>query len=487
MIGLPTETQEDIDGMIGMIEMALKKGREIAGNRININLGISDFVPKPHTPFQWPGQMPYEDLRERQNHLKKTFSRRKGITLKKQFIESSLLEAVFSRGNSDCAQLLEAAWKGGCRFDGWTEIFDFDKWLLASEKTGIDLYKYASRNFDINKELPWEFIDIGVTKEFLISEYQNAIKGKITQDCSYICCKCGLECKSRGKDEKSRGDLVPLRDSGTGLLATDSPLPATNLPRFAQLPSKVNLRVRFSKTGELRYLSHLEVMTALLRAIRRAKVPLTYSKGMHPHPKISFGPALPVGVEGTNEYFDIELPGVNPHCFASPLEIVKRFQGLSPGNAKHFTGQSEAVGVDIIFKINASLPKGLELLEASIVSKNRKSLDEFISRYEYKISIDKGMNISIDSFLNLPRYMISRGENVIDMKQMIEKAEISNGCLHLILVDANGAKVRLYEILKELFQKPVEELKSIPIKRVQLYGYTNGRWANPWKVEKYGY
>ncbi len=478
MIGLPTETKDDIDGIITMAELALKKGREIVGKRMNINVSVSDFVPKPHTPFQWLGQMSHEELRERKNHLKKAFSRSKGLTFKGQFVESSLLEAVFSRGNSDCAQLLENAWKEGCRFDGWTEIFDFDKWLLASEKTGIDLYKYASRTLDINKELPWEFIDTGVTKEFLISEYQNAIKGKITQDCSYICCKCGLECKDRGQGSEIR------------LLTTDNRQLTTNLSPITHSPKTTNsikLRIRFSKTGELRYLSHLEVMTAFLRAIRRAKILLIYSKGNHPHPKISFGPALPVGVEGTNEYFDIELPGVNPHRFASPLEIVKRFQGLSPGNAKHFTGQSEAVGA-ILLKINNSLPKGLEVLAVAPVSKNSRSLDDFISRYEYEISTDKGINRAIDSFLNLPQHLIARGGKVVDIRRMIEKAAINNGCLNLILVDTNGAKVRLYEILKELFQKPVEEIKSMPIKRVQLYGYANGKWTNPWKkVEKYGY
>ncbi|MEF9475800.1 MAG: TIGR03936 family radical SAM-associated protein [Candidatus Mariimomonas ferrooxydans] len=479
-----------------MAELALKKGREIVGKRMNINVGVSDFVPKPHTPFQWLGQMSHEELRERQNHLKKAFSRRKGLTFKGQFVESSLLEAVFSRGNSDCAQLLENAWKEGCRFDGWTEIFDFDKWLLASEKTGIDLYKYASRTLDINKELPWEFIDIGVTKEFLISEYQNAIKEKITQDCSYICCKCGLECKSRTENtappsrvEDSLRGKGGCESLGTRLgeppEATGFRVPGSE--RITHPFNSVKLRIRFSKTGELRYLSHLEVMTAFLRAIRRAKILLIYSKGNHPHPKISFGPALPVGVEGTNEYFDIELPGVNPHRFASPLEIVKRFQGLSPGNAKHFTGQSEAVGA-ILLKINTSLPKGLEVLAVAPVSKNSRSLDDFISRYEYEISTDKGINRSIDSFLNLPQHLIARGGKVVDIRRMIEKAAINNGCLNLILVDTNGAKVRLYEILKELFQKPVEEIKSMPIKRVQLYGYANGRWTNPWKkVEKYGY
>ena len=113
---------------------------------MNINVGISAFVPKPHTPFQWFGQEPFDSLRKKQGYLKKIFSR-KGINFKGQHVENSIMEAVFSRGGIECSLLLEEAWRSGCRFDGWSEQFDFDKWLLASKKTGMDLYSYASRNF----------------------------------------------------------------------------------------------------------------------------------------------------------------------------------------------------------------------------------------------------------------------------------------------------------------------------------------------------
>jgi radical SAM family uncharacterized protein/radical SAM-linked protein len=442
MIGLPTETQEDIDGIIHMTEMALRNGKKIIGNRVNINVGISAFVPKPHTPFQWLGQIPSGELREKQDFLRNAFNRR-GVNFKGQHVELSLLEAVFSRGDRDCVLLLETAWREGCRFDGWSEIFDFDKWVVASKKTGIDLYRYASRAFDINSELPWEFVDTGIRGEFFKSEYKKALQGEITADCENICCRCGLECTpthpspSRGE---GKGGGVSLGSES----AAYHPSKTTN---------SIKLRVKFSKTGELRYLSHLEVITAFLRAMRRAKIPLIYSEGFHPHPKISFGPALPVGVRGTNEYFDIELP--------ASINLPK-----------------------IAFKINASLPKGLEILAAAPITRNRKSLDEFISRYEYEITIDKAVNKPINVFLSLPNHFVTRGEKVIDIRHMVEKAEINNGYLHLILVDANGTKVRLYEILKELFHKPVEEIQTMPIKRRQLYGYSNEGWADPLESEK---
>ncbi len=451
MIGLPTETQEDIDGIIHMTEMALRKGKKITGSRVNLNVGISAFVPKPHTPFQWVGQMPSRELRAKQDFLRNAFER-KGFNFKGQHVELSLLEAVFSRGDRDCALLLETAWRAGCRFDSWSEIFDFDKWLFASEKTGIDLYKYASRTLDINTELPWEFVDTRITGEFLKSEYQKALKGEITHDCRRICCTCGLECE----DKTEIADWgMRIADGETLKSEIRNPKSEIKNTKPLEKPLQIKLRVKFSKTDTLRYLSHLEVMTTFLRAIRRAKIPLIYSEGFHPHPKISFGPALPVGVEGTNEYFDIKLP-----------------VSINPSN--------------IPFKINASLPKGLKVLAAAPISKNRKSLDDFISRYEYEITIDKAINKSINSFLSLPNHLVTRGKKVVDIRPMLEKAEINNGYLHLILVDTNGTKVRLYEILKELFQKPVEEIQTIPIKRVQLYGYSNEGWADPWRVKKYG-
>lgn len=457
MIGLPTETQEDINGIINMTETALRIGREVTGHRININVGISVFVPKTHTPFQWLGQTSYGELRAKQSFLRKAF-KKSGINFKGQHVESSLLEAVFSKGNKDCAVLLEVAWRLGCRFDGWSEIFDFNRWQLASEKAGINLYKYASQTLDINTELPWDFIDIGITKEFLKSEYQKALDETTTPDCRHICSTCGLGCKDRGQG------------SGIRLLTTDNRQLTTNLSPITHSPKTTNsvkIRVKFSKTLSLRYLSHSEVITTFLRAMRRAKLPLIYSKGYHPHPKISFGPALPVGVEGISEYFDIELSvSTNPHCFALRSKAV----GVNP--------------IDQLFRINDHLPQGLEVHTGTIITKNKKSLTDFISRYEYEIMIDKTTTESINSFMSLPRYLTTRGGETVDIRPLVEKVKVNDKSLHLILTDTNGTKVRLYEILKELFQKPIEKIQAIPIKRTHLYGYTNEGWIEPSESEE---
>jgi radical SAM family uncharacterized protein/radical SAM-linked protein len=439
MIGLPTETDEDINGIVNMAERALRKGREITGGYVNINMGISAFVPKPHTPFQWLGQVPFEELQAKQDFLRDAFKQR-GVNFKGQLVELSLLEAVFSRGDKDSALLLETAWKLGCRFDGWSELFNFDKWLLASEKTGIDLYKYASQGLDLDAELPWEFIDTGITKEFLKSEYQKALQGKTTADCREVCHGCGLECTNNGKRLEARDIITRSRQLKTNL----SPSPITHYP------SPIRFRVKFSKTGLLRYLSHHELMTTISRAVRRAKIPVIYSAGFHPHPKISFGPALPAGVEGLNEYFDIEISGpMNP--------------------------------MDFLERLNAQLPHGLKVLDAITIPRTEKSLNDFISRYEYEVVIDNVANKAINSFMKLRRCLVQRDKKTVDIRPMVEKVEIKAKILHLTLTDRGRIKVRLYEILKEMLQKSIEEIQAIPIKRIRLYGYNNAGWFDPMK------
>jgi radical SAM family uncharacterized protein/radical SAM-linked protein len=434
MIGLPTETRADIDGINNMAGKASFKGRKITKRRVNINVGISAFVPKPHTPFQWLGQDSFDNLRAKQDMLRNAF-RKKGLNFKGQHVELSLLEAVFSRGDKDSAVLLENAWRLGCRFDGWSEMFDFEKWLEAAKMSDIDLYSYAKRSFEIDEELPWGFIDIGVDDAFMKAEYKKAFEGTVTPDCRDNCIGCGLKCEVYSQPSALSSQLNKTEEK--------SSTNQKNLP-----PTK--MRVRFSKTGKLRLLSHQEVMTSLLRATRRADIPVLYSEGFHPHPKLSFGPALPSGVEGTGEYFDIEISTL-----------------MRPE--------------DFIEKINHELPDGLKVSAASLLSKKSRSLNEFISRYEYEIIIDKEDEKYIHSFMDLEKITVERKKNDVDIRPMVESAEVNDKKLYLTLKDNGIIKVRLFEILKELFNKPHEELYSLSIIRVGSYGLEDKRWIEPLK------
>jgi len=428
MIGLPTETMADIDGLIDMAVKALKKGREITGRRVTVNVGISSFVPKAHTPFQWSGQHSAVELRNKQDYIKRAFKKR-GINFKGQHVENSVLEAVFARGDRDTSVLLEKAWRLGCRFDGWSELFRFETWEQAAQQTGIDLNGYASRSFDQEQELPWDFIDIGIKKQFLISEFANAAQELTTTDCSNTCHACGLVCK--GRSERTELGVQTMEHDVLNRQ------PET---RNTPVPTQTKYRVKFSKTGILRYLSHQELMTSILRAMRRASIAVSYSAGFHPLPRISFGPALAAGIEGLNEYFDIEMPVfMNAH--------------------------------DFLTRLNSVLPEGLNAQSADPIPVNAKSLNEIISRYTYEIAIDKSDVKNINSFMSSLTWPVPREKKTVDIRPMVEHADMQDRMLLITLIDTESANVRLFEVLKEMLQKTVEEIQAAGIKRTGLYSY----------------
>jgi radical SAM family uncharacterized protein len=303
MIGLPTEGDEDIEAIPKMVLKALKISKKYTNRFVNINVGISSFVPKPHSPFQWFGQSLLEDLKRKKKYLRDILLK-KGFNLKDHDERMSLLEAAFCRGDESIGLLIEKAWSEGCRLDGWSEVFNFEKWKEAMDITGIDAEAFARKEYTISDKLPWDIIDVGVSKDFLWKERQKAIDENLTPDCRKVCQRCGLECHDI--ENGRRGGWVNIRvgedtDSSSCLRASVSQIHRT------QLFQPLRIRVEFSKTGRLRYLSHLELMVVLHRAIRRACFPLVYSEGFHPAPKISFGPPLGVGIGGIREYFDIEV------------------------------------------------------------------------------------------------------------------------------------------------------------------------------------
>lgn len=195
MMGLPTETTEDLEGINELAEKVcyLHKitpiGQRMDG--LTVTVSASCFVPKPFTPFQWFPQDKMEVFEEKQRHLKSVI-RNKKIKFNYHEAKSSVVEAVFARGDRRVGKALVAAWENGCRFDGWIEYFDYDKWMAAFEQTGISVDFYAHRARSYDELLPWDHIDCGVTKEFLIRENEDALAGKTTNDCREGCTACGI-------------------------------------------------------------------------------------------------------------------------------------------------------------------------------------------------------------------------------------------------------------------------------------------------------
>jgi len=196
MIGLPGETEEDLRGIADSIRKVAAIGRQGKG-RWEVNVTVASFIPKAHTPFQWEPMEDVERLRGKQAFVRRAVGG-KNINLKFHDLESSFLEGVFSRGDQKLGSVLFQAWRSGCRFDGWRETFNYGLWREAFEKAGIDPRAYAHRRFADDEYLPWEIIDTGVRKEFLLNEKEKAARGEFTADCVREGCQgCGV-CVSLG-------------------------------------------------------------------------------------------------------------------------------------------------------------------------------------------------------------------------------------------------------------------------------------------------
>lgn len=192
MIGLPTETDEDLDGIARLAYRVRDIGRRHAGNRTQVKVSVGAMVPKPHAPFQWFGQDPYDRIREKLSRLQKGI-RGPGLSLSWHDPQTSVVEAAVARGDRRTAAVIHRAWQLGCRFDAWAERFSFELWRQAFAEEGMDIHAAAERQVSLDEPLPWDHISAGVKKSFLAREYRRALKEELCPDCrSGKCWGCGV-------------------------------------------------------------------------------------------------------------------------------------------------------------------------------------------------------------------------------------------------------------------------------------------------------
>jgi radical SAM family uncharacterized protein/radical SAM-linked protein len=321
MIGLPTETDEDVEGIVDLVRKVREVGRSHRkGARLNVS--VSPFVPKAHTPFQWERQDSIAEI-QRKEALIAAGLRMRGVKLALRDPEVSFLEGVMARGGRDLAEPIEAAWRGGARFDGWTETFDFAVWRQALDASGIDP-EAALGPLPLDRPLPWDHIAAGPAKPFLIEERERALRAEVTEDCRDAgCLSCGV-CAADHGDTRT-----PPPEGG------DRPPPSDRHPhgrrdrrsRRGGARSPARFRVRYAKDPRVRFLSHLDLVRAFTRAAAASGLPLSFTQGFNPHPKIAYGPPLPVGASGEAEFIDLELARE-----VEPAEVVRRLgRGLPDG------------------------------------------------------------------------------------------------------------------------------------------------------------
>ncbi len=385
MMGLPSEREEDLRGIVRLAQEISRLGER---EKIfpSINVSVSTFVPKPHTPFQWEAQISLEQMKENLSFLRSRI-RGNGLRFKWQDPQLSFLEGIFSMGDRLLSRVLIEAHHLGCRFDGWSDQFHYARWKEAFDKTGVEM-KAGTRQKTFDEVLPWSFIDTGVKPAFLWGEYQKALREETSPPCHKDCHRCGICDGVTIHVRESRSQVIQRMErgrEGTG-------------PRR---PVKQKVRLRFTKEGDARFISHLELAHLFHRASKRAELPLSYSEGFHPMPRIIFATAIPVGMESQREIVDIELESrVAPH------EVQER--------------------------LNPMLPQGIRILEAEWVPWNTPApsslttsvywmpLDRMMTREEARLRIQK--TLEEEEFV-LHQERKGKGRRV-DVRPLIQRMEV---------------------------------------------------------------
>ena len=421
MIGLPTETMEDVDGIV---DLAIRARKESHGGRAQINVSVATFVPKPHTPFQWAGQLSLEESRARINRLKKKLPR-KGFKLKWHDPDQSLLEGVFSRGDRRLSNLLETAWQAGARLDGWSEHFNLDRWQQAARVIDLDLNWYL-RARDMDEVLPWDHLSSGVDRDFLVQEYEKSLARNYTPDCrNHGCQKCGLcDFSTIGPVVNGAEDFHPV----TTPKVNDRPAGDKGQQRAV-----FSYRVQYSRLGDGRFLGHLEILQLVFRALHRAGLPVLFSQGYNPSPRVSFSPALPVGVESHIEFFDVDL--------SEPLTRT----------------------AEIVAALDQQFPEYISVLSIARLSKQKPTTQ----RVSYTIMLPKSVDeenvaAQIVSFLAAETFVIERirkkKKRELDLRPLVSKLERDGRRLDLELIHPhNAAGTNPREVLEKIIGLTAEQ------------------------------
>jgi len=421
MIGLPTETQADIQGIVDLVKI-LRKIKGSNGCYGKLNVSVATFIPKPHTPFQWATQLPLEESRSRIEWLRAKL-RLPGVTFKWQNPEVSFLEGLWARGDRRLSRLLVNAYENGCRFDGWSDRFKFDVWQECIVESQVDVDFFTRRPKDLEEPLPWDHIDIRVEKAFLIEEWQGAQKGARTEDCRWHSCQqCGV-C-----------DFETIAPHLFEAATEKEPL-GIGKPDTAQQTAFKKLKVFYSKKGDARFFGHLELVNIINRAFRRAGVELAYSKGFHPKPKISFDDPLPMGMEGAHEFFFISV-------------------------------NKDMVCDELVRKTNLELPEGLVINGCETAGPGKATQEDRVDHYTVTLKEGVFDRHQLAWFVesNSIEYTFTNKKGIpgtIDLKESILNiALIMPNSIELTIQNQGGKRVRPTMVLERVFALPAEDIKK---------------------------
>jgi len=416
MIGLPTETEPDLDELVTLVKDILAQGAK-HGIRPTVNVSVGSFVPKSFTPFQWFAFDGVESLNRKLAHLKEKFRPIRGAKMTWHEPKEAEIEAMLSLGDRRMGRAILEVWRRGGRFDAWREHFSWERWNEALEAAGVPKSRHL-REKDLKETLPWDVVDAFIRKPFLVVEWKKAIKEMHTDDCKWgHCYACGVP--GDGEDtvlanplpkefsfaslptvpaarhdsaaaasaaaayEKQEPSLPAApaqhdaRDAGRGSAYTEKAKGAAY--RMKAAPDLIPLRDRrrvgdgtaapvaatartyrftFEKLGDARYLSHRNTMDLFKRALRASGAPVRYTEGYNPHLRMSMGPALPLGHESKHELFDVDV-----------------LDALTDAH---------------VAAVNARLPDGLTITACAELPKGAKSLGRAATEAIYSFTLPNG-------------------------------------------------------------------------------------------------
>jgi len=434
MIGLPTESREDLEALVQLVrELSLIKGH--GGKKGSINVSVATLIPKPHTPFQWAPQISVAEGWEKIQWLKQQL-RSPRIYLKWQNPEVSYIEGLMARGDRRMADLIVHAYRKGCRLDGWSDHFRFDLWEESIRDLNVDAYTYVHRARASEEVFPWDHIDMKVKRSYLWDEWQNALQGGMTEDCrDGDCQNCGV-C-----DFTSVQPLVFPDDRDTPR-SDDRLAPSPN--GFRQL------QISFAKTGSGRFWGHLEMVNIFIRALRRAGISVQFSEGFHPKPKIAFQDALPIGLESLCETMQLTV--------------------------------SDRIALDdLVAGLNAELPDGLHVTDCMPYRKADENTGRAVV---YRITLNGGTfeTEAIARFKDAEDVIFERTNRKgklkkIDLKAMIQHIHcVTSDTLELVVHHRTDALLRPDVVLQKVFALPSEAIRQA---RVIKLGYRLHKPGDP--------
>ncbi len=293
MIGLPGETDADVIGIAETLALLLRECKPSSRRKLRLTVTISNFTPKPHTPFQW-FRVDYGEIVRKQELLKREFRKLRGVRGNFSDVRFGVLEDLIGKGDRRLSRMIYAAWSAGAGMDSWWENIDaaYGAWLRAYQVSqDATVTELPTTTYGFDDPLPWDHIDTGISKQWLKEDWERAMAAATVPDCSFESCShCGI-C---GTDF---GHNIVLKPVPVPELAP-SPTPADTVQRW---------RLVFAKQGSMRLLGHLDLMRLWERACRRAQLPLAYTGGFHPSPRLAVAAALPLGFTSQAEVLDLEL------------------------------------------------------------------------------------------------------------------------------------------------------------------------------------